>query len=51
MNLDKYGNTSASSIPIALDEMNKKGILKRGEKIILVGFGAGLSWTGTLMEW
>lgn len=51
MNLDSYGNTSAATIPIALDEMNKKGLLKRGEKIIMVGFGAGLSWSGTLIEW
>lgn len=51
MNLDKYGNTSAASIPIALDEMNKKGLLEAGDKIILVGFGGGLTYGAALIEW
>lgn len=51
MNLQEYGNTSAASIPLALAEMNEKGILKRGMKIILVGFGGGLTWGALLMEW
>lgn len=51
MNIDKYGNTSAGSIPLALDEMNQKGQLKKGEKIILVGFGGGLTWGAVLLEW
>ncbi|WP_100065224.1 beta-ketoacyl-ACP synthase 3 [Miniphocaeibacter massiliensis] len=51
MNLDKYGNTSAASIPIVLDEMNSKGLLKQGQRIITIGFGAGLSWVGTILEW
>lgn len=51
MNLSKYANTSAATIPIALDEMNRKGILKRGEKILFVGFGAGLSYCSTLITW
>ena len=46
-----YGNTSAASIPIALNEMNEKGLLKKGQKIILAGFGAGLTWGGILIEW
>jgi len=50
-NLEKYGNTSAASIPILLDEMNRNNILHRGDKIILSGFGAGLSWGSTLLEW
>ncbi len=50
-NLEKYGNTSAASIPILLDEMNRNNILQRGDKIILSGFGAGLSWGSTLLEW
>src|SRR3712207_3609876 len=41
VNLDKYGNTSGASIPIALDEMNKKDMFKKGDNIILVGFGGG----------
>lgn len=49
-NIDRYGNTSAASIPIALDEMMEAGLLKRGMKIICVGFGAGLTWSSTLFE-
>ena len=45
------GNTSAASIPLALAEMNEKGLLKKGMKIILVGFGGGLTWGALLMEW
>lgn len=51
INLDEYGNTSAASIPMALAEMNDKGLLKDGMKIITVGFGGGLTWGATLMEW
>lgn len=51
MNLDKYGNTSAASIPILLDKMNKKNMLSRGDKIILSGFGGGLTWGTILIEW
>ena len=51
VNLDKYGNTSSASIPIAMDEMNKKDLLKAGDKIILVGFGGGLTYGASLIEW
>ena len=51
MNLEHYGNTSAASIPILLDEMNQKGMLKKGQKIIISGFGAGLTWGATLLTW
>lgn len=51
INLDKYGNTSAASIPIAMDEMNKKGLLNKEDKIILVGFGGGLTFGGTAIIW
>lgn len=51
MNLQKYGNTSSASIPILLDELNRQGQLKRGMKIVLAGFGAGLSWGASLIEW
>ena len=51
MNLHFYGNTSAASIPILLDEMNKEGMLNKGDKIILSGFGAGLTWGASLLEW
>lgn len=49
MNIEKYGNTSAGSIPVALDEMNQKGLLKPGDKIMCVGFGGGLTWGGMLI--
>ncbi len=51
MNIDRYGNTSSASIPIALDEMNRKGMLKRGDKIILTAFGGGLSNAACLITW
>lgn len=51
MNIQNYGNTSAASIPIALDDMAKQGLLKEGMKTICVGFGAGLTWGGVLLEW
>lgn len=50
LNINEYGNTSAASIPIALSECEDKGILKKCRRILLVGFGAGLSWSGLLME-
>ena len=51
MNLQEYGNTSSASIPILLDEMNRDGRLKRGQKIIIAGFGAGLAWGASILEW
>lgn len=50
-NLDSYGNTSAASIPILLDETHKKGLLKAGDKLVLAGFGGGLTWAACLLEW
>ncbi|MFL0252722.1 beta-ketoacyl-ACP synthase III [Clostridium neuense] len=51
INLNKYGNTSGATIPIALDEMNKQGLLKRGNKVIFIGFGGGLTWGSVLVKW
>lgn len=51
LNMDKTANTSAASIPIALHEMNERGMLERGDKIILTGFGGGLTWGTMLIEW
>lgn len=51
MNLQEYGNTSSASIPILLDEMNRDGRLQKGQKLVLAGFGAGLSWGAALIEW
>lgn len=50
VNLQKYGNTSAASIPIALEEMMTAGILTEGTKVIAVGFGGGLTWSSALLE-
>ena len=51
MNIERTGNTSAASIAIALDEMNKKGLLKMGDKVSMVGFGGGLTYGAICMEW
>jgi len=51
VNLDKVGNTSAASVPLALDELNEQGKLKKGDKIILVAFGSGLTYGVSLLEW
>ncbi|MBS4960237.1 MAG: ketoacyl-ACP synthase III [Clostridiales bacterium] len=50
LNMFYYGNTSAASIPIAFDEMNQKGMLAPGDKILLTGFGGGLTWGSMLIE-
>lgn len=49
-NVEEYGNTSSASIPLLLDELNRKGKLQKGQKIILAGFGAGLSWGAAILE-
>ena len=51
MNLDRYGNTSSASIPILLDELNRNNLLEPGDKIVLSGFGGGLTWGAVLIEW
>ena len=51
MNLMEYGNTSSASIPILLDEMNRDGRLKKGQNVIMAGFGGGLSWGASLLNW
>ena len=50
VNLDRYGNTSSATIPIALNEMYEKSLLKKGKKIIMVGFGGGLTFGAALIE-
>ena len=50
-NMDRYGNTSAASIPIALDELVQAGALRPGMRVLMVGFGGGLTWAGALLEW
>lgn len=51
VNIERYGNTSAASIPILLDELSREGRLKRGQLVCLVAFGAGLSWGASLLRW
>jgi 3-oxoacyl-[acyl-carrier-protein] synthase-3 len=51
MNIEEYANTSSASIPIALDELNRSGKIKKGDLILTVGFGAGLSYGGNLIRW
>lgn len=50
LNISKYGNTSAASVPLAIDEAIKSKILKKGDKFITVAFGGGLTWGGALIE-
>lgn len=49
--LEHCGNISAGSVPILLDEVNKKGMLQRGDKLVMAGFGAGLTWSASVIEW
>lgn len=51
MNLERYGNTSAASIPIALDEARRSGRIKSGDYVLFVAFGAGLTWASALIRW
>jgi len=51
VNIDKYGNTSSASIPLAMYEAIKDGKIKRGDLVVLVAFGAGLTWGAALIRW
>ncbi|MBN1799682.1 MAG: ketoacyl-ACP synthase III [Spirochaetales bacterium] len=51
LNIDEYANTSAASIPIALNEMHEKKMLKTGDLVLTVGFGGGLTYGGNLIQW
>ena len=51
VNLDKYGNTSAAAVAIALDEANRTGRIKKGDYVLMVVFGGGLTWASTIIEW
>ena len=50
-NLHKYGNTSSASIPIAIDEAHRNGKIPAGSNVLLISFGAGLTWGAALLEW
>jgi 3-oxoacyl-[acyl-carrier-protein] synthase-3 len=51
VNVDRYGNTSAASVGIALDEAVRSGRIRRGDLVLLVVFGAGLTWGAAVLEW
>ena len=51
VNLDRYGNTSSASVPIALCEAIEQGRVKRDDHLVMVGFGAGLTWAATVVRW
>jgi len=51
VNLDKYGNTSAAAVAMALDEANRTGRIKQGDYVLMVVFGGGLTWASTVIEW
>lgn len=51
VNLDKYGNTSAAAVAMALDEANRTGAIKKGDYVLMVVFGGGLTWASTVIEW
>jgi 3-oxoacyl-[acyl-carrier-protein] synthase III len=51
VNLDKYGNTSAAAVAMALDEANRSGRIKQGDYVLMVVFGGGLTWASTVIEW
>ena len=51
VNLDKYGNMSSASVPVALDEAVRKGFIKKEHIVVLVGFGAGLTWGSSVLKW
>ncbi|MCW0217591.1 MAG: ketoacyl-ACP synthase III [Prosthecobacter sp.] len=51
INLDQYGNTSAATIPVALDEAHRQGKIKRGDIVLLVAFGGGFTWASSVIKW
>lgn len=51
VNVDRYGNTSSGSIPLALADARTSGLLKKGDLVLMTGMGAGLTWGSTLLEW
>src|SRR3989338_3271012 len=51
INIDRFGNTSSASIPIAIDEIDKGGMLNTGDSVLLVAFGGGLTWSSSIINW
>jgi len=50
-NIDEYGNTSTATIPLALNDALRDGRIKSGDKVLIAGFGSGLTWGACLLEW
>ena len=50
-NLENCGNISAGSVPVLLDQVNRSGKIRQGDKIVLAGFGAGLTWSASVLTW
>src|SRR5207302_3933711 len=51
VNIDEYGNTSTATIPLALNDALAEGRIKAGDKVLIAGFGSGLTWGACLLEW
>jgi 3-oxoacyl-[acyl-carrier-protein] synthase-3 len=51
LNIERYGNTSAASIPVALDEAVRNGKISRGDRVMITAFGAGVTWGSGLLTW
>ena len=51
VNIERYGNTSSASIPIALDELNRAGRIAENDVVLLSAFGAGLTWGASVLRW
>ena len=51
VNIERYGNTSAASVPLALSEAVEQGLIKKGDNVLLIGFGTGLTWAACVMKW
>jgi 3-oxoacyl-[acyl-carrier-protein] synthase-3 len=51
INIERYGNTSSASVPLALDEANRAGRIKSGDLVLMVAFGGGMIWGSALVRW
>jgi 3-oxoacyl-[acyl-carrier-protein] synthase-3 len=51
VNVERFGNTSAASVPIALDELNRSDQLKPGQTVLMTAFGSGLTWGSAVVRW
>jgi 3-oxoacyl-[acyl-carrier-protein] synthase-3 len=51
VNVDRYGNMSSATVPIALDEAVEQGRIKKGDNVLLVAFGAGFTWGASVLRW